>query len=165
MSKELDPSLFGEGAWASPRAVEKPKPSGFDAVGHIEQKVADLRVQMREIKEEVSRFGADLEAFKRSSHNKVEKLAQQVARLEGIQGKVHQEVTTRISQMHTRLADRQSVDLKVQEMMDRHQALIRSAEMRIQQMQKILNEKEAMLLSAQISLSEAKTEIARMKRL
>lgn len=165
MSKELDPSLFGEGAWAAPRAVEKPRTTGFDAVGHVEQKVADLRVQLREIKEEVSRFGRDMEAMKTSSHNKMEKLAQQVARLEGLQGKVHQEVTTRMSQMHTRLADRQSVDMKVQEMMDRHQALIRSAEMRIQQMQKILNEKEAMLLSAQVSLSEARTEISRLKRM
>jgi hypothetical protein len=165
MSKELDPSLFGEGAWASPRAVEKSRSTAFDAVGHIEQKVADLRIQHREMKEEMGRFASEMEVFKTSTHNKMEKLAQQVARLEGLQGKVHQEVSTRMSQMHTRLADRQSVDIKVQEMVDRHQALIRSAEMRINQMQKILAEKEAMLLSAQVTLSEAKIEISRLKRM
>lgn len=164
MSKELDPSLFGEGAWASPRAVEKTKPN-FDAMTHVEQKIADLRVQHRETKEELSRWMSDLEEFKRSSHNKFEKLAQQVARLEGIQGKVHEEVSVRISQMHNRLGERHAMDMKLQEMVDRHQALIRSAEMRLQQMQKILNEKEAQLLSAQMSLTDARVEIARMKRL
>lgn len=164
MSKELDPSLFGEGAWSAPRSVEKPK-SSFDAVGHVEQKIVDLRGQHRDLKEEVSRMHADFEEFKRSTHSRFERLAQQVARLEGLQGKVHQEVTTRVSQIHTRLADRQSADLKIQEMMDRHQALMRSSEMRLQQMQKILSEKEAQILSAQMSLNDARMEIARLKRL
>lgn len=164
MSKELDPSLFGEGAWSAPRTVEKPKTS-YENVSQVEKNVADLRVQFRDLKEELGRWGADLHEFKRSTHNKIEKISQQVSRLEGLQGKVHQEVTTRISQMHSRLAERSAVDLKVQEMIDRHQALIRSADMRIQQMQKILAEKEAMLLTAQMTLSEAKIEISRLKRL
>lgn len=164
MSKELDPSLFGEGAWASPRTVEKPK-SNFDAVGHIEQKVVDLRLQHRELKEDFAKMGSDLEEFKRSTGHRLDKLTQQVARLEGIQGKLHQEVTLRVSQLHTRLGERQTMDLKIQEMIERHQAMIRSSEIRLQQLQKILAEKEAQLLSAQISLNEARTEIARMKRL
>lgn len=164
MSKELDPSLFGEGAWASPRGLEKTK-TGFDAVAHVEQKIADMRVQHRELKEEMARLASHLDEFKHSSNTKFDRLAQQIARLEGLQAKVHQEVTTRVSQIHSRLGERQSVDMKVQEMIDRHQAMLRSAEMRMQQMQKILAEKEAQMMSAQMSLNDARIEIARLKRL
>ncbi|ODS51080.1 MAG: hypothetical protein ABS42_00300 [Bdellovibrio sp. SCN 50-8] len=164
MSKELDPSLFGEGAWASPRSVEKAKPN-FDAVAHVEQKVADLRMQNRELQDELRRLASSMEEYKNTSNTKFERLAQQVARLEGLQGKVHQEVTTRVSQIHSRLGERQSMDLKIQEMMDRHQAMLRSAEMRMQQMQKLLNEKEAQAMSAQMALNDARIEIAKLKRL
>ena len=164
MSKELDPSLFGEGAWASARGVEKPKP-GFDAVAHVEQKIAELRLGHRELKEELSRLASVFDEFKHSSGVRFDRLAQQVARLEGLQAKVHQEVTTRVSQIHSRLGERQTMDMKVQEMIDRHQAMLRSAEMRLQQTTKLLAEKEAQMMSAQMALNDARIEIARLKRL
>jgi len=164
MSKELDPSLFGEGAWASPRSVEKAKPD-FDTIAHVDQKIADMRVQNRELQEDIRRLAAGFDEYRHTTNTRFEKLGQQVARLEGLQAKVHSEVSTRVSQIHNRLGERHSMDLKIQEMMDRHQAMLRSAEMRIQQMQKLLNEKEAQAMSAQMALNDARIEIARLKRL
>jgi hypothetical protein len=71
----------------------------------------------------------------------------------------------KISQLNQKLTERKSLEMKVQEMVDRHNNVIKSFEVRMGQLQKLLAEKDAMLVSAQATLNDAKMEITRLKRL
>ena len=166
MSKELDPSLFGEGAWANPRAVDKPA-RAYETAEHtkdLEKKFIELRSAYREMREAMVRWTAHLEEMQQSWGLKFERLTQQVSRLEDVQKKVAGDVTQKVSQLHMKVGERGTYDRKVQDMVDRHQAVLRASESRLSQMLKVINEKEAQLLSAQIALNDAKAEIARLKK-
>lgn len=161
MAKELDPSLFGEGSWSASRTIEKPKVS----LEHLENKIVDLRLQLREIKEEMHRWVMDTDDFKKATTTRLEQLHQRMNQVEQVQNRVSDEVVMKVSQLHHKIGDRGQYDRKVQDLVDRHHAVLRSAEMRMSQLQKIIDEKEASVVSAQVSLNEAKMEIARLKRL
>lgn len=161
MAKELDPSLFGEGSWSVSRTVEKPKVS----VEHLENKIVDLRLQVRDIKEELRRWSVETDEFRQATQGRFEQLAQRLSRVEDVQNKVSDEVVLKVSQLHHRLGDRQIYDKKVQDLIDRHNSVLRSAEMRLAQLQKVVEEKEAQIISAQVALNEAKMELAKLKRL
>lgn len=161
MAKELDPSLFGEGSWSASRTIEKPKVS----VEHLENKIVDLRLQLREIKEELGRWAGETEDFKKSTQTRMEQLNSRLSRVEEVQNRVSDEVVMKVSQLHHKIGDRGQYDRKVQDLVDRHQAVLRQAEMRLNQLQKIVEEKEAQILSAQVALNETKIELTRLKRL
>lgn len=161
MAKELDPSLFGEGSWSASRTIEKPKVS----LDHLENKIVDLRLQLREIKEELGRWIAESDEFKKSTQSQLQQVVQRMNRVEEVQNRVSDEVVLKVSQLHHKIGDRGQYDRKVQDLIDRHHAVLRSAEMRMAQLQKIIDEKEAAVVSAQVSLNEAKMEISRLKRL
>ena len=166
MSKELDPSLFGEGAWANPRAVEKPG-RAYDSAEQnkdLEKKFVELRTACREMRESMVRWSAHLEEIQRTWGSKFERLVQQVARLEEVQTRVSVDVSQKVSQLHMKIGERSTYDRKVQDMVDRHQAVLRAAEARLNQIQKVMIEKEGLLLSSQIALNDAKMEIARLKK-
>ncbi len=56
-------------------------------------------------------------------------------------------------------------DAKIQELVDRHNQLVQSFEVRITQMQKVMAEQEMQLMTSRSELKEAQRELARMKRL
>ncbi|PWU15797.1 MAG: hypothetical protein C5B49_11385 [Bdellovibrio sp.] len=161
MAKELDPALFGEGSWSASRTIEKSKPS----VEFLEGKVVDLRMQLREIKNELDRWATETSEYRKSSHQRIEHLGQRLSRVEEVQGRVSDEVVLKVSQLHSRLGERQGLDRKVQDLVDRHHAVLRAAELRHSQLQKIIEEKEAQILATQAALNDARMEIGRLKRL
>lgn len=161
MAKELDPGLFGEGSWSASRTIEKPKVS----VDHLENKIVDLRLQMREIKEEFQRFAMEMDEFRKTTQVRFEQINQRIGKVEEVQNRVSDEVVLKVSQLHHRLGDRSTYDKKVQDLIDRHHGVLRSAEIRINQMQKLIEEKEAQIVAAQVALNETKMEISRLKRI
>lgn len=166
MSKELDPSLFGEGAWSNPRASDKPARAydSSEQTKDLEKKFMELRAAYREMREAMVRWSASLEEMQQAWGLKFERMAQQIARLEDVQKQVATDVTQKVSQLHLKVGERGTYDRKVQDMVDRHQSVLRASDARLTQMQKVLNEKEALFLSAQIALNDAKNEIAKLKK-
>ena len=57
------------------------------------------------------------------------------------------------------------MDQKMQEVIDRHNSVLKGFEVRITHLQKLLSEKDSQVMSAFAALNEAKMEIARLKRL
>ncbi len=161
MAKELDPSLFGEGSWSASRTIEKPKVS----VEHLENKIVDMRLEVREINDELNRWANETSEFRKTTQESLEQLNQRMARVEGVQNRVSDEVMMKVSQLHHKIGDRGQYDRKVQDLIDRHHAVLRSAEMRLNQLQKVVEEKEAQILAAQVALNDAKMELIRLKRL
>lgn len=160
MQKELNPELFGE-SHAKSRVVEAPP---VNQMHLLEQKLIETRAQVHQMGENLARVVSQINEFIRSSQTKFDRLNQAIQRLEQNDQALAGEVSQKVNMMHTRLSDRKTMDMKIQEMVDRHNSVLRGFELRMAQMQKILTEKEAQLVATQSALNETKMEIARLKR-
>lgn len=161
MQKELNPELFGESN-AKSRIYEA---SSQSQVNYLDQKVLETRANMKQLGDQFQKVVSQMNEFIKSSHGKFEKIQQQIQRLEQNDQTIVRDASQRISAVHQRFSDKNNMEYKVQEMMERHQAILRGFEMKLQQMQKILSEREAQLVSTQALLSESKMELARLKRI
>lgn len=167
MQKELNPELFGERRQARSQSTEVTTGAAPETASflNLDRQVMDLRAQIPLLNDEIKKVAAQAQEFMKVSHLKMERLQQQVARLEQSHNGLVQETGHKLTQVGLRLSERKSLDQKIQEMVDRHNSVIKSFEVRMNHLQKLLAEKDSMLVSAQAALNEAKMEIARLKRL
>jgi len=167
MQKELNPELFGERRQPRTKAAETASPAAPETASflNLDRQVMDIRQQMSQLGEEIKRLAAQAQEFMKVSHLKMERLQQQVMRLEQSHNGLAQESGHKLTQMGLRLSERKSLDSKIQEMVDRHTNVIKSFEVRMNHLQRLLSEKDAQVVGAQAALNEAKMEIARLKRL
>lgn len=165
MQKELNPELFGENISKS-RVVDNSisqKPNSHHLA--LESKISETRAQLHQLGESLTSVVNQVNDFIKGSQGKFERLNQSVQRLEQNDQAINLEAAQKISQINNKLGERKIMDLKIQEMVDRHNSVLRSFEVRFNQMQKLMADKEALLVSAQSALNEAKMEISRLKRL
>lgn len=170
MHKELNPELFGETRSGRPVADSlgshvAPTSSETTHFLNIDRQILELRQHIGQMTEELRKLSAQTGEFMKTSHLRVEKLQQQLHRLEQGHNGLVQETGQRMGQISQRLNERKAMDQKIQEMVDRHTNVIKSFEVRMHHLQRLLSEKEAQLVGAQATLNEAKMEISRLKRL
>ncbi len=156
MQRELNPDLFGE----KRLSVEAPAIVG-DKVPEAD--FLDIDRQILELRTQQQKMQGQLTDHAKGTNVKLERMQQLLSRLETSHNGLTQEIGNRLSQMQQHLIERASVDEKTREMMDRHHQMVQSFESRMSQMQRILQEKEAQLSHSLQALSEAKSEIARLK--
>lgn len=161
LQKQLNPELFGDFSGNKSRVMEAP--SANQALV-TEQKVTDLKLHLAKLTESFSRVVGQMNEFMKNTQGKFENMQQTLSKLEQNDHLINMEAAQRIQQIQTKLADRHQMDMKIQEMIDRHNSILRSYELRMNQMQKMMAEKDASLLSAQGALNEAKMEIMKLKR-
>ncbi len=101
----------------------------------------------------------------KTTHLRLEKLQQQMVRFENSHNGLAQETGHKLAQIGHKFIERKSMDQKIQELVDRYSGVIKSFEVRMHHLQKLLSEKESQMMSAQAELNQAKMEIARLKRL
>lgn len=166
MQKELNPELFGE-SLSRTRLVETQTPAdrGFQQVLEVDQKMADLRADVRTAVEQMNAAMARIAEYMRVSQGRFEKLQAAIAVLEKNDQAVALDNTQKLTQLNQKLGERKVLDLKVQEMIDRHNSVLKSYELRLSQLQKLIAEREQQILASQGALNEAKRELARLKRL
>ncbi|MGZ3773676.1 MAG: hypothetical protein ACXVCY_11225 [Pseudobdellovibrionaceae bacterium] len=168
MQKELNPELFGEKKTTKNSVMENP--AGLGTVNNnnflnTDRQIYELRAQNQALVEQLNKVVNTVNELIKSSNMKFEKQAHLLNRLEQSHNGLATEAGQKITQLGQRVNERKSLDLKVQEMVDRHNNVIKSFEVRMNHMQKMLAEKDAQMISAQSALNEAKMEIARLKRL
>lgn len=169
MQKELNPELFGERR-ATRTTAENPSsaiPSLPDSANflNVDRQILEIRQQVAQMGDELKKLMIQSQEFMKSSHLRVERLTQQIQRLEQSHNGLVQETGHKMTQMGQRLGERKALDQKIQEMVDRHGNVIKSFEVRMHHLQRLLADKEAQIVSAQAALNEAKMEISRLKRL
>jgi hypothetical protein len=171
MQKELNPELFGERPQGSSFSTKNQeiRPPGYRTEDNqfldVDQRVFEVRSQVQILNDQMQKLVFQINEFIKSSNLKFEKLAQAHMKLEQTQENHQSEHNQKFIHLSSKIHERKSMDLKIQEMVDRHNSVLRSFEVRLGQMQKLLAEKEAQAQSAQLALQEAKMEIHRMKRL
>jgi chromosome segregation ATPase len=162
--RELNPSLFAETS-SRAKVIEGGAHLQVPQVMHADQKIHELKAQISVLAEHLGKVSQGHTELAKSSQHKFEKIQQVLIKLENNDQYIVNEAAQKFARMNDRFAERKSVDAKVQEMIDRHNSILKSFEMRLAQMQRILMEKESQLLTTQAALNETKMEIARLKRL
>ncbi len=166
MSKELNPELFGEKKVVKTPTAENPMSVGPASNSYLntDRQIFELRAQNQALAEQLNKVVATVNELIKTSNVKFEKQSTLLNRLEQSHNGLANEAGQKMTQLAQRINERKSLDLKVQEMVDRHNNVIKSFEVRMNHLQKLLAEKEAQMIAAQAALNEAKMEIARLKR-
>lgn len=166
VQRQLNPELFGE-AVVPARMVENTQSAviSSQALLAIEQKLADNRRQVQVMSEQLIKVVGQVNEFIKTSNSKFEKAFHFLQKLEQNDQAISLEASQKISLLHSRLVERKTMDMKIQDMVDRHHAVLRSFESKITQLQRLVSEKEAQCISAQAALNDAKSEIAKLKRM
>lgn len=167
MQKELNPELFGEKKSPTPtrrEAMMPPAPSTDPTYLNTDRQIFELKSQLLSVNDQLSKLTQALNEANKNSHSRMERFQQNLSRLETNHNGLALEAGQKIQQINNKLSERKALDTKIQEMVDRHNNVIKSFEVRLNHMQKLLAEKEAQTAAAYTALNEAKMEIARLKR-
>lgn len=171
MQKELNPELFGEKKMTKTSTMDRSMEaaSALSATGanylNTDRQIFELKAQNQAMADQMNKIVGTVNEMIKSSNAKFERQQALLTRLEQSHNGLATEAGQKITQLSQRVNERKSLDLKVQEMVDRHNNVIKSFEVRMNHLQKLLAEKEAQMISCQAALNEAKMEIARLKRL
>ncbi|MDG0815499.1 hypothetical protein [Bdellovibrio svalbardensis] len=175
MHKELNPELFGEKKIAKSssltpsmdRSMESTSSMASNGTNYLntDRQIFELKTQNQAMAEQMNKIVGTVNELIKSTNAKFERNQHLLTRLEQSHNGLATEAGQKITQLTQRVNERRSLDLKVQEMVDRHNNVIKSFEVRMNHLQKLLAEKEAQMISCQAALNESKMEIARLKRL
>ena len=168
MPRELNPELFG---------AQKPAPEPVSAspsqpkwLKEEDGKVLALRLEA--LRKKVKELEAALETQngrqkdgQEGLKGRFDRIQQHMQRQDSQIQANTQDVHNKLAKVVSRLNERLTSDAKIEELMDRQQQVIQGFELRLSQMQKIINEQELMLAAARSELKEAQREITRLKRL
>jgi hypothetical protein len=164
-TRELNPTLFGSSNPRQVKVIDGSYQADLADVMQSDQKINDFGSQLSSLSEHVGKLTLQFNEWAKSSHLKLERMQSQIAKLEQNDHYIVTEAAQKFSQVNTRFGERKSLDIKTQEMIDRHNSVLKSFEMRLSQMQRLLAEREAQLLATTAALNETKMEIARLKRM
>ncbi|MFM6928061.1 MAG: hypothetical protein ACKOX6_06320 [Bdellovibrio sp.] len=167
MHKELNPELFGEKKINKGTSLEGSSTMGSGATSYLntDRQIFEIKAQNQALVDQMNKIVGTVNELIKSTNTKFERQQALLSRLEQSHNGLATEAGQKITQLSQRVNERKSLDLKVQEMVDRHNNIIKSFEVRMNHLQKLLSEKEAQMISSQAALNEAKMEIARLKRL
>lgn len=170
MQKELNPELFGEKKTAKNSCINSIDGSS-SALGsnnsylNTDRQIFELKAQNQMLTEQINKIVGTVNELIKSSNSKFDRQQALLTRLEQSHNGLALEAGQKINQLSQKVNERKSLDLKVQEMVDRHNNVIKSFEVRMNHLQKLLAEKEAQMIASQAALNETKMEIARLKRI
>lgn len=166
MAKELNFSFFGVQQVAKTEApIEVPVidwlPSNKEAVTNDKASLAKVEAQSKEIEE----LKTQVLEHQNITKLKMDRLQSSIQKWENNYSELTQEVSAKMAALLQKLNDQKKYDQKVQDIVDRHNNLLKGYEVRMNQLQKLLQQKESDYLEAHSALKEAKSEISRLKRL
>lgn len=163
MQKELNPELFGEKRSSQPRSEGGAQ--GGSSYLNIDRQIFEIKSQIMNLNDQIGKAVETLTEFSKNTNQRLERFQQALNRLETNHNGLATEAGQKVQQINTKLAERKALDQKIQEMVDRHNNVVKSLEVRLNHLQKLLAEKENQAVAAVAAFNEAKMEIARLKRI
>lgn len=154
------------GTQPEPR-TEPGKPVSFPALDFkvLEAQVTQMKAVMQQFDRRLDQLGAKVGELARDTQGRLDKYGQQIMRLEDGLSRLTRDSADRFASIVARVNERKVQDSKVQEMMDRHNLLVRNFENRLESLQRLAGDQEQALLSAFAALEDARAELARLKRI
>ncbi len=185
MHREINPQLFGTQSAVEkigqpvdaskpaagimgrpgPGADSRPAiPYGPNEMKALDHQVATLRTALVQSDKRAEALALKLEELGRMVHGRLDRFSQAIVRIEDIQSQSHQDVTGRFAQIVAKVNERKVSDNKVQELIDRHNTIIRNFENRLHSLQRLVSEQELALHNSQAALEETRAELAKARR-
>ena len=160
MSRELNTEFFGIHQ-ENKKAVALEVPV-IDWLPAKEEKKVALKndVTTSEMEELKSQF----QELQSSTKLRLDRMQNTIQKWEQSHSDLSHEVASKISLLLQKLNEQKKFDQKVQDIIDRHNNLLKGYEVRMNQLQKLLQQKESDFAEALSALKEAKSEIALLKR-
>jgi chromosome segregation ATPase len=168
MQKQLNPDLFGldleSPSYSATKSSSAISGASFDHILNLDQKLADLRVQVSELKDQVRSLKSEMSLLTKTNQSQIEQITRAIKVLEQNDQTLANQNQQKAQMLSQRLADYKNLESKIREMVDKHHMVLRSYDLKIQHLQNIISEKENSLVTLQAALQDAKNEIARLKR-
>jgi len=183
MHRELNPQLFGTQNFvekigqtvdqSQPAAgiMGRPAPAPAPSVPYppnelktLEHQIATLKLALAQSEKRSDSFATKLDELTRMVHGRLERFSNAIVRIEEIQAQGQQETTGKLAQIVAKVNERKVSDNKVQELIDRHNTIIRNFENRLHSLQRLVSEQEMALHNAQAALEESRAELAKLRR-
>ncbi len=186
LHRELDPQVFGANSQNSsghnnmgstgslglqaPSSSPQTRPGAQIPYPPIDLKVVEAQVQqikavLQQYERRLDQLSARQNEISRDSQSRLDRFEQQMIRLEDGISRLTTDTSQRLASLAGRVNERKVTDSKVQELMDRHNLMLRNFENRLSSMQKLASDQEQALLSAFAALEDARAELSRLKRL
>lgn len=163
MHKELNPDLFNEKKNSKMNSAESN--SSDSAQLGVDRQIFDLRMQNHALTEQLSKMTAAINEFSKNTTMKLDRHQQTLLRLEQNNNNIIFETGQKFNQMNQKISERKISDAKIHEMVERHNNIVKSFEVRMNHLQKLLAEKDAQTNAMHTALNETKMELARLKRI
>jgi DNA repair exonuclease SbcCD ATPase subunit len=141
------------------------QPKGEATVDPKADQINELKLQNHFLSEQLKKVVDSMNELIKHTNVKFDRVHQSVQRLEQTHNAMADETGVKFAHMTQKVAERRTLDAKVQEMVDRHNNVLKTYEVRMQQLQRLLSEKEAQVIGAHAALNEVKMDIARLKRM
>jgi len=178
--RELNPFLFGTSSVHDRNPVDPNKPAagimGRGAenaparpaylpgdIKALEHQINSLKVALIQAEKRAEGMTAKIEEVARTVHMRLERFSQALIRLEEMHNSFKQETTGKLAQIVAKVNERKVNDTKVQELIDRHNMIVRNFENRLLSLQRLVSEQEMALHNAQAALEEARVELAKRR--
>ncbi len=184
MHRDLNPNLFVQPGLQAPERgglASDPRVSTSNIMGTrdesarrvpyppvdvktIELAIAHLKGAVVQMERRTETIAFKMEELARTVHARLERFSQSIVRVEDSQSQTQQENAQRFANVVAKVNERKINDTKVQELVDRHNSIVRNFENRLTSLQRLASEQEMSLHNAQAALIDATNEIARLKR-
>lgn len=122
----------------------------------IEHTVATMKLSLMQMDKKIESTASRLEDLARNTHARLERFAQAFARMEEISTHRDQDNQAKFANVFAKVNERKVTDSKVQELVDRHNTIIRNFENRLLSLQRVISEQEMALHNAQAALEESR---------
>ena len=119
----------------------------------------------RKFEERLEIISSRLEELTKLINLKTERLSVRQRMFEERQDEVASDFQKRLTSMVARYSEMPKIELKIQELLERQNQVIRTFESRMNHFRKVIDNQESQLFRALTELEEARREIARLKRL
>ncbi|MBL7669871.1 MAG: hypothetical protein JNM39_05245 [Bdellovibrionaceae bacterium] len=183
MQKQLNPQIFGSSF--SPQSsvqnssqtssqtykmdfiqakMESPHSDNSAQIQSLEEKLERLFRQAQEFQGQISQLAFHSEENLKGVRVKSDRLQQKVLQVEQKQDSLVIETSQKIHFLQQKHIEQKKLEDNVQNLIDRQNNLLKGYEVRMAQMQKILTEKEAQLISTMAALNETKADVQRIKK-
>lgn len=169
MNKRLNPGLFDEGAnekvqglTTSPVSyTPQSQPQPRVEAEKIFEEIQMLKLKMRGYESQLELFKNQMSDFVRNIDQRFDRMSQALSRLEKAVHTQGRETDTKMQAFREKIQNQNFEEAKIEGLVERQTVVIRNFENRLTAMQKIINEKEVLLMKYFEALKAAQPPLKR----
>ncbi len=161
MKRELNPNIFGQ---------QTPSPELGRSISRFDESEAAPLSLPQEARQELKTLRADLVDLEKETALEIHQAVQHSEALANHFTQLFETLSERISRIEAQMGEHQDVQAeqndvnqKIEDLLERHNQIVRNFENKMIHLSRILSEQEVQLLGSQSALEEAHCEIAKLR--